>query len=1231
MKRHLFFTVCFLVIGLTGISQTRSSMDLPEINNHSKRTIELLESYALVRNDPDKSLHFFDQKAVVKRFGEVSLNNDLTEISLVRVGDEITLNLFENTEFSSTVIGVYENINGTKVVAAKLNEFDFAYAISTTAEQRSLVNIYIPELLKYYQIISDPVSLVHYIVEMNSYERDVLPNSPPLIPEMITLEDIEEQIRIREKLENRSTGPNDPANVDVMIVYTPAAQTWANNSGGGIQNVVAQSMANAQVVLNNSQTIMSVTLVHSALVNYTESGSSNADLRRFTASPSFNPWGNSWNGYTIPGFMDEIHDWRDSYGADLCALFSFAEDTGGLAWLLNTVSGLPNYGFSLTRVQQAGWTYTHIHEMGHNMGLHHHKQQNFQPGPGLFSYSAGWRWQAGGTWYNSVMAYREGQYYDPPAPGAGITSTEVPHFSNPSVTHLGIPTGHATNGDNARTLREIKHIIAAYRAGISAPEISVNPMALTETHANPGTITTQTLLITNNGDLPLQFDISIQGSSLMMKDLPENTAGRTGEMKQSGKHKFIVNPDNPGGQTSNLRSDAVIRWDNGINFQGLGLEGGGTYQVGAYFPASTMEQYMGMKLSQVEVFISAMPTSITLNIYGQGSASAPGQLLHSQAVTNTLNDWSMIDLTAEVPITGEDFWITFSLAQQAMQFAIGTDTGPAVAGYGDLINLDGLVWNALSSFGLSFNWNIAGHLNASWLSASPLSGTVNPGQTIPVTVTFNSEGLPEGAYNGQLVINSNDPDNPSISVPATLIVENTEPLSADFTAEPLTGEAPLAVAFTDLSTGNIQLWEWDFDNDGNVDSYEQHPEWVYNEPGLYSVKLTIFDNTDASSILKETYIEVTATVPTFQHIVELNDGWTGISSYLLPENPELIHLMDQLTNLLILQNPEGFYEPQNPENTLSTWNYKSGYFIKTVGADQLNISGTTPSDKTINLVAGWNLIPVLSSCPVNVAALFAGLDLAIVKEVAGLKLYWPAMNVSTLQELMPGSAYFVLMGSSVDITFPECGLNCGQPFTDARDGQTYNTVQIGDQCWMAENLNIGTRINGSSNQTNNGIIEKYCYNNSEAECDTYGGLYQWNEMMGYSTTPGVQGICPEGWHLPSDAEWCTLEQEVDPTISCSSTGWRGVDGGGKLKEIGTTHWNSPNTGATNSSGFTALPGGSRHIFGSFYGMGGGGVWWSSSQNDASNAWFRSLYYDNASVNRDYLNKSYGFSVRCLKD
>ena len=126
--------------------------------------------------------------------------------------------------------------------------------------------------------------------------------------------------------------------------------------------------------------------------------------------------------------------------------------------------------------------------------------------------------------------------------------------------------------------------------------------------------------------------------------------------------------------------------------------------------------------------------------------------------------------------------------------------------------------------------------------------------------------------------------------------------------------------------------------------------------------------------------------------------------------------------------------------------------------------------------------------------------------------------------------------------------HCGELLTDSRDGQQYETVLIGTQCWMAENLNIGTRIDGVNDPSDNGNIEKYCYDDDPANCETYGGLYQWNEMMEYVTIERVQGICPEGWYIPTDDDWKILEGTVDSYFAVGDPiwdqgGWRGFDAG----------------------------------------------------------------------------------------
>jgi uncharacterized protein (TIGR02145 family) len=200
---------------------------------------------------------------------------------------------------------------------------------------------------------------------------------------------------------------------------------------------------------------------------------------------------------------------------------------------------------------------------------------------------------------------------------------------------------------------------------------------------------------------------------------------------------------------------------------------------------------------------------------------------------------------------------------------------------------------------------------------------------------------------------------------------------------------------------------------------------------------------------------------------------------------------------------------------------------------------------------------------------------------------------------------------TITFTFSACTDN---------DGNNYTIVEIGALTWMAENLNVGARIDGSVNQTSNGIIEKYCYDDNDANCSVYGGLYQWSEAMQYS--PPGQGICPTGWHLPTDAEWTTLTDNFGG----------GNVAGGKIKETGTTHWFSPNTGAANSSGFTALPGGFRvYNSGNFSGLSNNAVFWTSNYFPTSRAITRSLLYNDETVIESYVYESTGCSVRCVKD
>lgn len=139
-------------------------------------------------------------------------------------------------------------------------------------------------------------------------------------------------------------------------------------------------------------------------------------------------------------------------------------------------------------------------------------------------------------------------------------------------------------------------------------------------------------------------------------------------------------------------------------------------------------------------------------------------------------------------------------------------------------------------------------------------------------------------------------------------------------------------------------------------------------------------------------------------------------------------------------------------------------------------------------------------------------------------------------------------------------------------------------------------------------------------------LYNWwavKDVAGSSSSnpSGVQGVCPAGWHLPSDAEWTELTDYL---------GGESI-AGGKLKELGTTHWAAPNEGATNETGFTALPGGLRGSNGTFGIISNNGFWWSATENSTSNAWYRRMYLDLSNVTSSGFDKKAGFSVRCVRD
>jgi len=201
-----------------------------------------------------------------------------------------------------------------------------------------------------------------------------------------------------------------------------------------------------------------------------------------------------------------------------------------------------------------------------------------------------------------------------------------------------------------------------------------------------------------------------------------------------------------------------------------------------------------------------------------------------------------------------------------------------------------------------------------------------------------------------------------------------------------------------------------------------------------------------------------------------------------------------------------------------------------------------------------------------------------------------------------------------------------QTVTDV-DENIYNTVIIGTQTWMKENLKT-TKFNDSASipfvTEDSAWIALttlgYCwYNNDIDNKSTYGALYNWYAVS--RTTNGDKNICPSGWHVPTDDEWITFNDFLGGSAVA----------GGKLKETGTSHWKDPNSNATNEYGFTALPGGFRGTDGIYYDLNEWGNWWSSTPYDDYQAWLRWLNYEDGILGRGYYSEPSGISVRCLKD
>jgi uncharacterized protein (TIGR02145 family) len=362
-------------------------------------------------------------------------------------------------------------------------------------------------------------------------------------------------------------------------------------------------------------------------------------------------------------------------------------------------------------------------------------------------------------------------------------------------------------------------------------------------------------------------------------------------------------------------------------------------------------------------------------------------------------------------------------------------------------------------------------------------------------------------------------------------------------------------------------------------------------------------------------------------------SWSEVSGGLIDKTSR--DYTDTVTHSL----PKIFYRIfARADLNVSGMSYSKGLkvqYIKKPECLTLPATNITPTEATLNGTVQANYLSTIVTFEYGTTTNYGSTATAIESPVNGNTNTNVSINLTGLTSgviyhfrVKAENSLGIAYGNDISFISIYTLDNCGS-IADA-DGNIYNTVTIGTQCWIKENLkttryNDGTTIPLVTDGSIWAILTSpaYCwYNNDPGTYKaTYGALYNWYSVDASSN--GNKNICPTGWHVPTDGEW---------TILTTYLGGESV-AGGKLKETGTTHWLSPNADATNITGFTALPGGYRFSYGSDLTIGSYGFWWSASEwdEDTQQGSDRNLYYGFGDILRGGGSKLYGCSIRCVKD
>lgn len=439
MFRAKYLLVAILLFAITAHGQV--SIDL----NASK-----YDSKSIIRsNAGNNSFKIYES---VRPF---TLNEDLKQINFLSENTQIVLDLFPGHQYTGIISNISTDINSTLILAIIIDDFPLSYGfISTDSRGISFLRIHMPELNSsfemYYRIETGRSFLAHIDNENQSAFVDG-----------VSIFQNDDNFERRIDFGNVARGSNEVTTIDVMVVYTYNAEMWYDH-WGGINNGLASMIADMNTIFGNSDTGVIFNLVFSGPVDFWETNNSSDDLIALR-NPS-------------DGIMNEVHFWRETHRADIVTLITDNFDTLGIGPLLRNLPGNPISGFNIVNTNgMALGTYPKVY--GQAFGCHNHKENEYSPGPGIFDYSAGWRFQASrlyATYMCNTTGWPDHQ-----------TSSRIPYFSNPNIFYDSKSIGDTEHGDNARTIRETKHYVAAYSDLLNTPDavainISFSPNPVTD-------------------------------------------------------------------------------------------------------------------------------------------------------------------------------------------------------------------------------------------------------------------------------------------------------------------------------------------------------------------------------------------------------------------------------------------------------------------------------------------------------------------------------------------------------------------------------------------------------------------------------------------------------------------------------------------------------------------------------------------------------------------------------